>query len=179
MQGINSVNYECYRQAARAGLRGVFRALLASGERGLENTVRYSDRDLPVVNIRGDLLFPAWADLLQEGRGGFSAERPLYSFSGDNVLNHTHWPVKQFWHGAGQDWGVSAPSSVSPPGTCNDWRTDSPLAIGLASRLISHSSYLLAPQRVPCNKKLTVLCVESGSGAPARHGTSRRDNLGG
>ena len=110
------------------------------------------------------------------------------------MLNHTHWPVKQFWHGAGQDWGVSAPSSVSPPGTCNDWRTDSPLAIGLArdpcrrhlpqcdilrSRLIGHSSYLLAPQRVHCNKKLTVLCVESGSGAPARHGTQRRDNLGG
>ena len=71
--------------------------------------------------------------------------------------------TKSIWHGAGQDWGVSGSSSLSPPGTCNEWRSDSPLAVGLSSKLGDPSSYLLAPQRVHCNKELVVLCVESTS----------------
>ena len=32
-------------------------------------------------------------------------------------------PIKSYWHGAGQVWGVSDLSSVSPPGSCDEWRS--------------------------------------------------------
>ena len=32
-------------------------------------------------------------------------------------------PIKSYWHGAGQVWGVSDHNSVSPPGSCDEWRS--------------------------------------------------------
>ena len=56
-------------------------------------------------------------------------------------------PIKSYWHGAGHTWGVSEPSSVSPPGTCDQWRTDSPLAVGLGTKMGDPSLQVLAPHR--------------------------------
>ena len=99
-----------YFQATKAGMRGMFRAFLASNERFLENIVRYTDRDLPVVNLRGEILFNAWSDIFRDKRlmfslfyflsdskfvchreTVFSQDRILYSFNGENVLNSTRW----------------------------------------------------------------------------------------
>ena len=46
----------------------MFRAFLASNDRSLENIVRYTDRDLPVVNLRGEILFKSWSDIFQDNR---------------------------------------------------------------------------------------------------------------
>ena len=56
-------------------------------------------------------------------------------------------PIKSYWHGAGQVWGVSDHSSVSPPGSCDEWRSDSSLAVGLATRLGDPTQSVLAPHR--------------------------------
>jgi hypothetical protein len=96
------------------------------------------------------------------------------------VITSYYRPTKYIWHGAGQEWGVSDASDLSPPGTCNEWRSDSPLAVGLASKLGDPSSYLLAPQRVHCNKELVVLCIESTSPSSvyARRKRSVRHSVG-
>ena len=77
---------------------------------------RYINRDLPVVNLRGEILFQAWRDIFQDNRftlisssrdincyisetniiqtfreSVFSQEKILYSFNGENVLNSSHW----------------------------------------------------------------------------------------
>ena len=52
MTGVRGADYSCYRESRRAGLRGTFRAFLSSRVQNLDSIVRYSDRDLPVVNIK-------------------------------------------------------------------------------------------------------------------------------
>ena len=94
-------------------------------------------------------------------------------------ISTTCRPIKSYWHGAGQDWGVSEPTSV--PGTCDQWASDSSLAVGktrggtgdtnynyqpspgLASKIGEPASHILAPHRVHCNKRLIVICVETPS----------------
>ena len=156
---LNSLILIWNLQAGRAGLRGTFRAFLSSGERSLENIVRYRDRDLPVVNMKGEVLYSAWRDIFHDPSQPLLTSQPLYSFSGKDVLNSSSWATKYIWHGAGQEWGAD----LSPRGTCDHWRTASPLAVGLASKIGTQASNLLAPQRVHCNKELVVLCIESTS----------------
>ena len=57
-----------YLKAVRAGLRGTFRAFLTSGSRTLESMVRYRDRDLPVVNLNGEIFYSAWRDMFHDPR---------------------------------------------------------------------------------------------------------------
>ena len=88
-------------------------------------------------------------------------------------------PIKSYWHGAGQDWGASQPTSVSPPGTCDQWRSDSSLALGLASKLKDPTSHILAPHRVHCNKHLIVICVETPAtvSGKSQHRTKRSGDM--
>ena len=71
-------------------------------------------------------------------------------------------------------------SDLAPLATCNEWRTDSPLAVGLASKIGDQASSLLAPHWVHCNKELVVLCIESTSPSSvyARKKRSVRDSVG-
>jgi hypothetical protein len=52
------VDYQCYRQARAAGLRGSFRAFLAPGPANtaaatnLDSVVKSADWNLPIVNIK-------------------------------------------------------------------------------------------------------------------------------
>lgn len=52
MRGVRGTDYACYRQARKAGLKGTFRALLTSRVQNLDSIVKYSDRHLPVVNLK-------------------------------------------------------------------------------------------------------------------------------
>lgn len=59
-------------------------------------------------------------------------------------------PIKSYWHGAGQVWGVSDHTSVSPPGSCDEWRSVSAQRSASASTLISLSSQVrLQPRSGP------------------------------
>lgn len=65
MHGLRGADYSCYRESQRAGLRGTFRALLSSRVQNLDSIVRQSDRELPIVNLRGDVLFNSWSDMFR------------------------------------------------------------------------------------------------------------------
>lgn len=60
------------------------------GVRNLKSIVRYQDRKLPVVNLRGETLFESW-DGIFEGRAMLEKHSGLYSFSGKNVLQDDQW----------------------------------------------------------------------------------------
>ncbi|GBP74168.1 Collagen alpha-1(XV) chain [Eumeta japonica] len=136
--GMRRADYACYRQARRAGLLGTFRAFLTSRFQNLESIVRFSDRELPVVNTQGDVLFSSFADMF-DGSGAVLATLPrIYSFSGKNVMNDHHWPQKIIWHGAHA-------SGERAPDNCAEWQSAEAGARGLASSL--HSRKLLSQER--------------------------------
>ncbi|XP_050073571.1 collagen alpha-1(XVIII) chain isoform X1 [Anopheles maculipalpis] len=164
MQGIRGADFACYRQARRAGLLGTFRAFLSSRIQNLDSIVRIADRELPVVNTRGDVLFNTWNGIFN-GQGGFFSQAPrIYSFSGKNVLTDMGWPQKLVWHGS------SAHGERAIDTYCDAWHSASPDKVGLASSLLGNK--LLDQERYSCDNRFVVLCVEA---VPQDRRRKRRD----
>ncbi|XP_042856865.1 collagen alpha-1(XV) chain-like isoform X2 [Penaeus japonicus] len=155
MHGVRGADFSCYRQARRVGLRGTFRALLTSHVQNLDTIVRSSDRNLPVVNLRGEMLFKSWNDVFSGSGGTFSQKPRIFSFDGKDLLKDATWPQKYVWHGS------DVVGERSRTGYCNAWNTASGKAIGLASDLLKNS--LLGQEHLRCNNSIAVLCIEATS----------------
>lgn len=57
----------------------------------LDSIVKPEDRDLPITNLRGDVLYNSWNSIFN-AQGGFFTQAPrIYSFSGKNILNDNTW----------------------------------------------------------------------------------------
>lgn len=172
MHGVRGADYACYRQARRAGLKGTFRAFLTSRVQNLDSIVRYSDRDLPVVNIKGEVLFNTWRGIFSGSGGIFSQKPRVFSFDGKDVLSSPVWPQKYVWHGSDL-LGERALSSY-----CDAWNSDSQYVIGLASSLLKNR--LLAQERFGCHNSFIVLCIEATSQARyrrKRHASTQEPEL--
>ncbi|XP_050420760.1 collagen alpha-1(XVIII) chain-like [Adelges cooleyi] len=171
MHGVQSVDYSCYRQSRRAGLHGAFKAFLSSRLSNLKTIVHESDTDLPVVNIKGDVLFNSWKDIFTEN-GAFTSHQPrIYSFSGKNVLSDFSWPQKVVWHGS----TTSGASAVD--GNCDAWNSESVEKHGLGSSLVPRSSLqakLLDQTTYDCRNFFVVLCVEITPHSGAMFSRKRR-----
>ncbi|CAH1398209.1 unnamed protein product [Nezara viridula] len=155
MNGPRGADYACYKEARRAGLRGTFRAFITSRSQNLDSIVKTTDRDLPVVNIKGDVLFNSWRDIFK-GDGAVFAQQPrIYSFSGKNVLTDFTWPQKYIWHGA------LATGERAMDKYCDAWETDSSDKLGLASPLMKGK--LLGQEPLACSHSFAVLCIEVAS----------------
>ncbi|CAH4028826.1 unnamed protein product [Pieris brassicae] len=153
MHGVSSTNYECHRQAQRAGLDGTFRAFISSRVQNIDSIVSWVDREIPVVNIRGDVLFNSWGEMF-DGSGALFAHAPrIYSFSGKNVLTDPGWTQKAVWHGASPN-GEPAMDAY-----CDAWHSSNPEKFGLASSL--RSNKLLDQETYSCSSRLIVLCIEA------------------
>jgi len=133
----------------------------------LDSIVKHSDRKLPVVNTKGEILFSSWTDIFHSGGKFLSKPLQIYSFNGRNVLTDFHWPQKLIWHGA-EAGGARAWQSY-----CDAWHTDSAANIGLASDLLKNE--LMGQEKVGCNQKLIVLCVEIAS---QHHYRRKREAVG-
>uniref|UniRef100_A0A336MVZ5 CSON008551 protein n=1 Tax=Culicoides sonorensis TaxID=179676 RepID=A0A336MVZ5_CULSO len=152
MKGISGIDYACYRQARRAGLLGTFKALLSSKIQNLETIVQASDRHLPVVNTRGDILFHSWKSIFN-GNGGLFTQTPrIYSFNGKNVLTDPLWPQKILWHGSTQ-YGIRVESTF-----CDNWQSSARDTFGLASNL--KNNHLVEQLEFSCDNRFIVLCIE-------------------
>lgn len=115
LQGMRNADLNCHRQARRAGLMGTFRAFLSARFveaptspikkfaefsnffnfpdriQNLDSIVKPEDRDLPITNLRGDVLFNSWNSIFS-AQGGFFSQAPrIYSFSGKNILSDPTW----------------------------------------------------------------------------------------
>ncbi|GIY83950.1 collagen alpha-1(XV) chain [Caerostris extrusa] len=155
MHGVRGADYECYRQSRRANLRGTFRAFLASRVQNLDSIVRHKDSDLPIVNIKGEVLFNSWKDLFAGTAAPFSYPPRIYSFDGRNVLTDNAWPHKLVWHGSDR-LGVREMEAY-----CDAWHSEGATKVGVASSLLRHR--LLDQEKHPCDRSFIVLCIEATS----------------
>lgn len=57
----------------------------------LQGLVSYAHWDVPISNIKGEMIFRSWKDLF-DTNGEFSYQSPrLYSFNGRDVLHDSTW----------------------------------------------------------------------------------------
>ncbi|XP_010726086.1 collagen alpha-1(XV) chain-like, partial [Meleagris gallopavo] len=99
MSGIRGADLQCYRQSQEARLYGTFRAFLSAPSQDLASIVKRTDRTLPIVNLKGQLLARSWSSLLQS-QAGAAPRSPIYTFNGRDVLTDALWPRRLAWHGS-------------------------------------------------------------------------------
>lgn len=57
----------------------------------LDTVVLKREHKLPVVNLKGDVLFNTWESIFN-GQGGLFSQTPrIFSFNGKNVMNDLTW----------------------------------------------------------------------------------------
>uniref|UniRef100_A0A3P8X6A9 Collagen, type XV, alpha 1b n=1 Tax=Cynoglossus semilaevis TaxID=244447 RepID=A0A3P8X6A9_CYNSE len=119
IRGIRGADFQCYQQARSTGLSATYRAFLSSHLQDLATIVKKADRtEMPVVNLRGDLLFSNWESIFSGNGGTFNPSVPIYSFDGRN---------KQVWHGSSIA-GVRLTTNY-----CEAWRTGDIAVTGQAA----------------------------------------------
>jgi intracellular septation protein A len=72
-------------------MKGTFRAFLSGRDQNLDSLVRAKDARLPVVNIKGEILFNSWKDIFSGSSGSFAVPPRIYSFDGRSVLTDSTW----------------------------------------------------------------------------------------
>ncbi|XP_020710044.2 collagen alpha-1(XVIII) chain isoform X2 [Athalia rosae] len=168
MHGVRGADYACYRQSKRAGLTGTFRAFLSSRVQNVDSIVRFADRDLPIVNIKGDVLFNSWKEMFNGDGAYFSQSPRIYSFNGKNILTDDFsWPEKVAWHGS-HKLGDRAMDTY-----CDAWHSSSSDRFGLGSPL--NGERLLEQVRYSCDNKFALLCIEVTSQTTRRRRETDED----
>uniref|UniRef100_A0A3Q2ZH45 Collagenase NC10/endostatin domain-containing protein n=1 Tax=Hippocampus comes TaxID=109280 RepID=A0A3Q2ZH45_HIPCM len=154
MRGIRGADFQCYQQARAVGLTGTYRAFLSSHLQDLATVVRKADRvHMPVVNLRGELLFKSWMSIFSGNGGTFDPSVPIYSFDGRDVLTDSTWPEKLIWHGSSAG-GIRATINY-----CEAWRTADAAVTGQAALL--QTGRLLGQHTRSCANHYIVLCIEN------------------
>lgn len=154
MRGIRGADFQCYQQARSMGLTTTYRAFLSSHLQDLATIVRKADRnDMPVVNMRGEVLFESWMSIFSGNGGVFNPSVPIYSFDGRNVLTDPTWPEKLIWHGS-SPVGIRLTTNY-----CEAWRTGDMAVTGQAALL--QSGRLLGQHTRACSNHYIVLCIEN------------------
>ncbi|XP_052741691.1 collagen alpha-1(XVII) chain-like isoform X2 [Bicyclus anynana] len=155
LHGVNGANYNCYKDAVKSGYGSNFRAFISSSEQYIDNFVRWGNREMIVVNTRGDILFNSWDEMFDGSGALFTNSPEIYSFDGKNVMMDLTWPTKAVWHGTSQSY------EPSQDVYCDSWHSNSHTMFGLASSL--RSNKLLDQETYPCSTRLVVLCFEATS----------------
>ncbi|XP_034272457.1 collagen alpha-1(XV) chain-like isoform X2 [Pantherophis guttatus] len=159
MRGISGVDLQCHHQAQEANLQGTFRAFLSSDTQSLSSVVKRTDRNLPLVNLKGQLLATSWNSLFRRhGISDFNTkEYPIYAFNGLNVMTDPAWINKAVWH------GLVLQINHSKIQDCENWRKASKYLTGQAS--IPLKDIFLLETSWRCSDRLIVLCVENSFGS--------------
>ncbi|KAA8586686.1 hypothetical protein FQN60_016382, partial [Etheostoma spectabile] len=154
MRGIRGADFQCYQQARSMGLTATYRAFLSSHLQDLATIVRKVDRnDMPVVNLRGEVLFSSWMSIFSGNGGTFEPSTPIYSFDGRNVMTDSAWPEKLVWHGS-NTVGIRVTTNY-----CEAWRTADVAVTGQAALL--QTGRLLGQHTRSCSNHYIVLCIEN------------------
>lgn len=154
-------DFQCFQQARAAGLLSTYRAFLSTHLQDLSTIVRKAERfSLPIVNLRGQVLFNNWDSIFTGHGGQFNTHIPIYSFDGRDVMTDPSWPQKVVWHG-------STPQGVRlVDNYCEAWRTARTDSTGYASSL--SSGKILEQNPYSCASRLIVLCIENSFLTDAR-----------
>ncbi|CAK8673665.1 unnamed protein product [Clavelina lepadiformis] len=156
MGGIVGADRLCFEQAKDAGLRGTYRAFLSSRDQHVSSIVRRQDREnVPIVNAKGEILFPNWNSIFNGSMGDFHDPEKIYSFEQRRILTDARWPVKAIWHGSSPD------GSVNSHHYCVSWYTQNMAVTGAGASLRNHR--LLAHKPLSCHRSFAVLCIENST----------------
>uniref|UniRef100_A0A3B3DL01 Collagenase NC10/endostatin domain-containing protein n=1 Tax=Oryzias melastigma TaxID=30732 RepID=A0A3B3DL01_ORYME len=154
MRGIRGADFQCYQQARSMGHTSTYRAFLSSHLQDLATIVRKADRhDLPVVNLKGEVLFSSWMSIFSGNGGVFEPSASIYSFDGRNVMTDSAWPEKMVWHGS-NTVGTRLTTNY-----CEAWRTADMAVTGQAALL--QTGRLLGQHARSCSNHYIVLCIEN------------------
>lgn len=154
MTGLNTADRLCYEQAKAMGLAPNYRAFISSNRQDLVLVVDRGFREnLPVTNLRGDVMFRNWQEIFTGDGGALDARIPLYSFDGRDVIADPFWPQKSMWHGSSSR-GLRVVDKH-----CETWRADHMSVMGQSSSLTS--GLLLGQQTRSCSNQYIVLCIET------------------
>uniref|UniRef100_A0A3Q2V0D8 Collagen, type XV, alpha 1b n=1 Tax=Haplochromis burtoni TaxID=8153 RepID=A0A3Q2V0D8_HAPBU len=154
MRGIRGADFQCYQQARAVGLTSTYRAFLSSHLQDLATIVRKADRnDMPVVNLRGQVLFNSWMSIFSGNGGVFDPSTPIFSFDGRNIMSDSAWPEKLVWHGSSTT-GIRLTTNY-----CEAWRTADMAVTGQVALL--QTGRLLGQHVRACSNHYVVLCIEN------------------
>ncbi|ESO98499.1 hypothetical protein LOTGIDRAFT_142841, partial [Lottia gigantea] len=155
MHGIRGADYECHRQARKAGFRGTYRAFLSTQTQDVDSIIYKLDRKIPIVNSKDEMIFNSWDDLVNGAGGYFNNKSTIYSFDGKDIMHDPAWPQKIIWHGSNRN------GQLMKDEYCNKWHSMSRNKMGLGSSLMKNM--LLDSEQYSCNNAFIVLCVENTS----------------
>jgi len=157
LRGVQGADLLCQRDADRSHVEGNFRAFLpsASHTASVDHDMAKSIMSPPfpfmssnpISNMRGQILFNSWDHMLETG-GVVSSGASLYAFDGKVVSSNGR---NIFWHGV-NPWGEKSHYN------CEEWSSDNPLHVGLASSL--EGGLIAKQKKFSCNNKFRVLCIE-------------------
>ncbi|XP_013860816.1 collagen alpha-1(XVIII) chain [Austrofundulus limnaeus] len=154
MLGLNRADRMCYEQAKAMGLAPNYRAFISTNRQDLKNVVYPAFREnLPVTNLRGDVLFLNWRSIFRGDSGTINTRIPIFSFDGRDVSADSFWPRKSIWHGSGNR-GVRLLDKH-----CETWQADDISVMGQSSSLTS--GLLLGQETRSCSNEYIVLCIET------------------
>uniref|UniRef100_A0A3B3HDZ9 Collagenase NC10/endostatin domain-containing protein n=1 Tax=Oryzias latipes TaxID=8090 RepID=A0A3B3HDZ9_ORYLA len=153
MRGIRGADLQCYQQARSMGHTSTYRAFLSSHLQDLATIVRKADRhNLPVVNLKGEVLFSSWMSIFSGNGGVFEPSASIYSFNGRDVMTDSA-PEKMVWHGS------NAVGTRLTTNYCEAWRTADMAVTGQAALL--QTGRLLGQHARSCSNHYIVLCIEN------------------
>ncbi|KAK5849788.1 hypothetical protein PBY51_014094 [Eleginops maclovinus] len=154
MTGLDTADRMCYEQAKAMGLAPNYRAFISSHRQDLVHVVYPGFREnLPITNLRGDVMFRNWREIFTGDGGAMDARIPIYSFDGRDVIADPFWPQKSMWHGSSSR-GLRVVDKH-----CETWRADHMSVMGQSSSLTS--GLLLGQQTRSCSNQYIVLCIET------------------
>jgi hypothetical protein len=104
MRGVRGADFACYHEARAAGFTTTFRythhtcklyscrAFLSSQVQDLDKIVHYGDRESPVVNLHGQVLFDTWQSMFVSD-SHMRSNVPLLAFDQTDVMHSSRWCV--------------------------------------------------------------------------------------
>merc|ERR1712226_741131 len=148
--GLKHADFNCFRKSRTSALDGTYRAFLSNNNQGLRNIVSDSSRtNIPVCNLRDEMLFRSWDELVQNA-GSMNENARILTFTGRDISKFNY--PKYIWHGSTQR-GVRESS-----GYCDSWRQSNTQTFGRVSAIKDHT--LLKEDSLRCDEQAFILCIK-------------------
>lgn len=147
--GIQNADFNCFRKSRTSGLPGTYRAFLSSNNQDLNKIVSEKSRsNIPICNLKEELLFNSWDDLINN-YGNLHPNSRILTFEGRDISKYNY--PEYIWHGSTVD-GIR-----DSAGYCDSWRHSNNRNVGRVSRIQNRN--LLGESSLRCDEQAFILCI--------------------
>lgn len=148
--GIQYADFSCFKKSRTSALRGTYRAFLSSNNQDLNKIVSKNSRsDVPICNLKNEMLFRSWNELVQN-TGSMHENARILTFNGRDISKYNY--PKYIWHGS------TAEGVRDSQGYCNSWKQSSKDHFGRVSKIGHHN--LLEQTSLRCDEQAFILCIK-------------------